>query len=523
MAKSRNIDFEQMMSTGGTSDKQEVLKELMKVHDNEFAMAMQDMWYFSQFIKTFDEENEKIRMFPHYPYLIDVNNRVDKYKRVIVCKSRRMLLSWLGVLRQFWRAMRAGTSVEGTKDVFYGGIMSVGEVEATHLMDRIRALHQSLPLWLTSRNPMVMNNQMEIRFRDGGKIRAFPLKREGPRTFGFTEVFFDEMAFQEVARKVWMGMTPALGARGIVLAVSTPNGEDNLFADIWFNKENRYSDIHRVPFLANTMNPEHGPDWLKLATRGMDKQMIAREFYGSFAAYAGQPVWDTFEKPTHVWDLDKAPMNIVEEVPVYIGWDLGYHYPAAIIAQRNSRDQWLFFKEIQGEDIDFSDFCDRVLQICNSLYKRDRVEEILCMPPDAKFRYHNKSLSGAVNDIGQVKITFTRKGRPPQVRLCPGEVGTRNNEAPRLKEVRKLWKLRGDGRPGIMIHPGMNIFIEGCLSGYCYPETGDSEQPEKTKHSHLQDAAQAIVSAYAKMTSSQLPKADTIKPRPRINLRSGRN
>jgi len=526
VAKKNKIDFNDIVSsTTKGSKKDEALQQLAQAHDTEFALAMTDIWFFAKHIKTFDEENERIRTFPNYQYLQDINEEVDQYRRLVVCKSRRMLLSWLGTLRQLHRAMRAGTKVPGTKDVFAGGIMTVGETEAIHLMDRIRALYESLPAWMQKRNPMNMNNQMEIRFKCGGKIRAFPLKREGPRTFGFTEVFFDEMAFQEAARSVWMGMIPTLGASGIVFAVSTPNGKGNLYADIWFNKDNLYNDIRRYPldstgkpFLAHSDNPEHGANWFKQATKGLDSQMISREFYGSFAAYAGQPVWPAFNRTTHVWDVEEAPMDIQEGVPVYIGWDLGYHFPAAIIAQRNTKDQWLFFREIQGYDEDFDDFSNRVLQTCNALYNRKRVLEIHCVPPDAKFRYSNKSKSGAVNDIGQIKITFrTAQQGEPQVRFSPGEVGTRDNEAPRLKVMRALWKLRKDGLPGIMLHPNMELFIEGCMGGYCYPEKGNTEQPEKNESGHVQDAGQAIVAAYDRMVGSALPKQET-KRRPRIHL-----
>ena len=296
------------------------------------------------------------------------------------------------------------------------------------------------------------------------------------------------------------------------------NGKGNLFADIWFNKDGLYKDIHRVPFLAHTQNPEHGAKWLKKVTQGLDKQMISREFYGSFAAYAGQPVWSAFDKVTHVWDTEEAPMDIQEGVPVYIGWDLGYHFPAATIAQRNTKDQWLFRAEIQGYDEDFEDFSKRVRDICSSIYQRDKVHEIHCVPPDAKFRYSNKSKSGAVNDIGQIKITFrTQQQGEPQVRFCPGEVGTRDNEAPRLKVMRALFKLRKDGLPGLMYHPSMELTIEGCMGGYCYPEKGNTEQPEKNEHGHLQDSQQAIVAAYDRMTTSALPKQET-KKRPRIHL-----
>jgi len=227
----------------------------------------------------------------------------------------------------------------------------------------------------------------------------------------------------------------------------------------------------------------------------MSQKDVAREYYGSFSQGEGDPVWDQFKQDLHVWNVEKnGELAITLARPVYIGFDLGYHFPAATVWQRNSQDQWVGILEYQDYDCDFETFCLNLREKLGALYDRRKALEVFCMPPDAKNTYHQRAKSGARNDVAQVKITFAFGNRLPQVRFCPPEVGTRTNEAPRLKIMRSLFKRRADDRYGIVMHPRMEMFIDGCNGGYTYPE-GGGEQPEKNEYSHLQDSAQSVFAA----------------------------
>ncbi len=496
-------------------------KRLRDAHDAEFVLCGRDFWYWAENVITEDEDQKKQRPFPlDYPYLHDLYADYQNHRKNVMLKSRRLLASWLGMLIMLHNAMFANKGIPGCPEVFLGGVMSIGETEAAYLIQRIKRVYGRLPDWMKHRNKLLKDHMLYMEFEGGGTIRAFALKREGPQTFGFSFVFFDEMALQESVRTVWTGMMPTLGAEGRLMAVSTPNGKGNLFHDIWSNKDDQYQGINRIT-LHWRDNPEHDDAWFKATTAGMDKQMIARMFELSFASYLGQPVWSEFDRAVHVWDIDENPMVIDEDKPVYIGWDLGYHFPAATIWQRNSRDQWLGFMEHQGYDIAFDVFCEQVRDKLNTLYTRSKVREIHCLPPDAINRYNQRTKSGAVNDVGQIKLTFKVRNEPVQTRFCPGEVGTRDNEAPRLKETRKLWRLRADGQPGILLNPSMDLFIEGCLGGYCYPEKGNTEQPDKTEHSHLQDSGQSVFAAYARMAHGAQPVPSQTRERRLIGCGTG--
>ena len=487
--------FEQLLISRG-GDKNPDIRLLVENYYREWELIVSDFWYFANnFIYTFDEENETERPFPDFDYLHMVHEQVESSQETFFLKSRRLLITWYGTVRMFRRAFIAG-SVPSAPQIFKGAFMTVGELECKELIERVQFMYDRLPEWQKAINPMVTDNKMLIEFKGGGSIKAFPLKREGPRSFGFTEVFFDEMAFQEAVRSVYTGMAPTLGAKGKLIAVSTPNGRGNLFHDIWSNRNKQYESINRVT-IEWSENPEHDDKWFKQVCKKMDKRMIAREFGLSFASPAGEPVFLEADRETHV--LKEEPEIIDDEI-IFIWWDFGYHYPAATIWQVNGRDQFVGYAELQGYDVDFNKFASRVLILCNSLYDRDKHKELHAVDPAGKQRFHTKGTSGAVNDIGEIRAVFGRGSTDTtvQVRFGAQQVGTRNNEGPRIKAVRKALKLRGDGNPGLVCSPRMVLFIEGLMGAYCYPEKG-GEEPEKGEPSHLQDTAQYGITVYNRM------------------------
>lgn len=520
------IDYVLGASTKDPAEEQ-ALRQLRAQLDQEFRECAADFWYFCQFVKTEDEDAGELRDFPvHYEHLRKLDYEIEHTQKAIILKSRRLMISWLGMLRMLHSAMFAGSGHPGTYDSFRGGVMSIGETEATYLMERIIKVYKRLPDWLRDRSRMTTENKLFVQFEAGGTIQAFPMKREGPQTFGFTRVFFDEMALQEAARTTWTGLIPTLGAKGKLLAVSTPNGKTNLFYDIWSNKNEMYHGMLRVKLhwtgraefdlkgKKTTYTPSeqpHDEEWYRQVTVGMDKQMIARMFELSFAAYLGDPVWNRFERHTHC----VPETQIMTMRPVLLGWDFGFHFPATVMFQYNTLDQFVGHAEYQDFDVEFGDYAEAVFEYCNGLYNVREVPTIHFVDPAGRQRYHSQAKSGAINDIQEIQRVFRKAGGEPQIRFGAVEIGTRSNEGPRLKETRKVFNLRADGRPGIVLsEQGMSNFIEGCLGAYHYDEKG-GETPVKDEASHLQDAFQYIVTGRGAMFADMKPEPQQLPPRRR--------
>ena len=520
-------------ATGGQSSqtKEEVgfASALKRQHDFEWALCCSDFWYFCSKVETFEDETKRYRPMPlDYPYLRRIIKEWDTHQKSIFLKPRRMMISWLAMLRFMHRAMFAGTGLRDSFDGYFAGIASVDEDQAKYQCERVLKVYRKLPTWMQDRNPMDIQNQTMLKWRLGGKIQGFPMKKEGPQGYGFSDFLFDEMAVQEAARTAWTGLVPAMGASGGLIAVSTPNGKGNIFHDIWINKDNSYEGVHRIE-CDWWDHPEHDDKWFEEITKIMDDQMIARMFLKSFSAYAGKKVWPEFDKRTHVVE----ETEIIEGRPMLIGHDFGFLAPSLLWVQRNHRDQFVIHRELCEYEMGYDRFLAKAIERSNTFYDRRRwtreTGELHFCDPAGRFRYASRSQSGAVNDIAEIKTVFGRyaKTDPPkidnavQVKVGSRDVGTRIIEGPRLKEVRKLWGLRTDGHPGIIINSRCTGFIEGCEGAYCYPDKGNSEQPLKNEASNVQDSLQYLVTGYSRMFHPERPLPEAKAVRRRIGRRTG--
>lgn len=489
----------------------EAQKQILESYHNELAACSQDFWYWAQFVQTVDEENSCNRPYPiQFDYLHDLDRDYEKHQKLVVLKSRRMIVSYHCMLKKLHKAMFAGTQLPGSVDVYHAAAMSTDELQAIYQFGRMYSTYRMLPWWMQDFNPMMNDNKLLMGFQGEGKIQGFACKREGAQGYGFSDILFDEMAWQEFARGTWGGVVPTLGAKGRVQAVSTPNGKGNIFADLWFNKANKWNNVGRLK-LHWTRNPEHDRKWYEAVTEGMEERDIQRHFELSFSYYDGDRVWPAFDYATHVpYKGEPNRFAPIKGRPIYIGWDFGFHSPAALFVQKNTRDQWVCLREYIDFNIDFPDFVKAVKEFRHTFYDPRQFPEVHLVDPAGFQRYHTKGIHGAKCDVDVIKsdIGF---GRTCQVRPGSTDVGTRENEGMRLKAVRKAWSLRSDGRPGIIIDDSCETFIEGCNGGYIFAKGTD--KPDKNEFSHIQDCLQMVITGLQIMAAGKSKDPETAQER----------
>ncbi|MFA5346481.1 MAG: hypothetical protein WC315_09445, partial [Candidatus Omnitrophota bacterium] len=107
----------------------------------EIEACAKDFWYFAQFLRTDDEERELIRPFPlNFDYLHAVFYNLENYKRNVILKSRRELVSLLSLARKLWKAKFAGSDLKGSAGMYYGGYSATDEELAKYQMARISSI-----------------------------------------------------------------------------------------------------------------------------------------------------------------------------------------------------------------------------------------------------------------------------------------------------------------------------------------------------------------------------------------------
>ena len=106
---------------------------------------------------------------------------------------------------------------------------------ALELLSRVTMGYEYLPHWL---KPACLTfNKGELVFSNLSSIRAFASSSDAARGHSANIVILDEFAFlqKNIADKLFTSMYPVISSSksGHFIIVSTPNGTDNLYYDIW--------------------------------------------------------------------------------------------------------------------------------------------------------------------------------------------------------------------------------------------------------------------------------------------------
>lgn len=191
----------------------------------EFALCLQDPKYF---IKNFCylQHPTKGRMkFNLYPYQEDLIDVYHGYRYNISMLPRQMGKSMAAAAYILWYAMfNADSTVLIAAHVYRG---------AQEIMSRIRFMYENCPDHI--RAGATAYNRGSIEFDNGSRILAQATTENTGRGLAISMVYLDEFAFvpPRIASEFWTSLSPTLSTGGKCLITSTPNQDDDQFAQIW--------------------------------------------------------------------------------------------------------------------------------------------------------------------------------------------------------------------------------------------------------------------------------------------------
>ena len=248
----------------------------------EIARCKRDIVYFAEHyariinldkglhvIKLYDIQKEFLR------FLVDNN-------RVICCSGRQQGKSTIYCIYACWL-----TQFFPEKAVM---ILANKAATSIELVQKISDMWRYLPPWLKS--AAVVVNQGTIAFSNKSSIRGFASSSDAARGFSANVVICDEFAFlqKSLADKLFTSMFPVISSskNGKFIIVSTPNGTDNLYYEIWQKANNKEAGKNLDGWKAFTMwwwqVPGHDEAWKAKQIEAIGAVRFAQEFNNEFLA-----------------------------------------------------------------------------------------------------------------------------------------------------------------------------------------------------------------------------------------------
>ena len=106
---------------------------------------------------------------------------------------------------------------------------------AQEIMQRIRYAYESVPDFI--RAGVTSYNKGSLEFENGSRIVAQTTTETTGRGMSISLLYCDEFAFVKpnMAREFWTSISPTLATGGKAIITSTPNSDEDQFAEIWKN------------------------------------------------------------------------------------------------------------------------------------------------------------------------------------------------------------------------------------------------------------------------------------------------
>lgn len=212
-------------------------------------------------------------LFDLYDYQVELIENLIENRWVIALLSRQMGKTQTISMYLLWYAMF-------TEDQTIL-IASKNNAHAMEIMDRIRFAYEELPHWLKA--GCKYYNKHNIEFDNGSRIKSEATTEKTGRGLSISKLYLDELAFinPRIQENMWASLAPTLSTGGSAIISSTPNGDTELFAQLWRGANTNQNSFKAIFFPWNR-HPERGEEYLKEMRGQLGEKKFRQEVLAEF-------------------------------------------------------------------------------------------------------------------------------------------------------------------------------------------------------------------------------------------------
>jgi len=174
-------------------------------------------------------------LFEPYEYQLDLIENYNQHRKSINMLGRQMGKTTVAAGYLLWYAMFRPDS-----EIL---VASNKGKNAADIMRRIRYAYEHCPDHIRAGTSEY--NKGSISFDNGSRIVAETTTETTGRGMSISLVYLDEFAFVKtgIASEFWTSLSPTLATGGKCIITSTPNNDEDIFANIWRQAENIFDEF----------------------------------------------------------------------------------------------------------------------------------------------------------------------------------------------------------------------------------------------------------------------------------------
>lgn len=170
-------------------------------------------------------------------------------------------------------------------------IASKNQSHSLEIAARVRFAYEELPNWIKA--GLKYYNRHNIEFDNGSRIVSEATTEKTGRGLSISKLYLDELAFinPRIQELMWASLAPTLSTGGSAIISSTPNGDTELYAQLWRRAMSGTQDAagtNFVPFQVHWReHPERGDEYWETMVNMLGllktRQEVGTEFLSSDA------------------------------------------------------------------------------------------------------------------------------------------------------------------------------------------------------------------------------------------------
>jgi hypothetical protein len=222
-----------------------------------------------------------------YDFQLDLIDNYHSSRKSVNMVSRQMGKTTVAAGYLLWYAMFNSDATILIASNKYDG--------AQEIMHRVRYAYESVPDHI--RAGVTVYNKRSMNFDNQSRIVATATTENTGRGMSLSLVYLDEFAFVEpnIAKEFWTSLSPTLSTGGKCIITSTPNTDEDQFADIWFGA-NKLVDANGnetevgvngfKPYIATwEKHPDRDQDWADAEQAALGEDRFLREHKCQFITF----------------------------------------------------------------------------------------------------------------------------------------------------------------------------------------------------------------------------------------------
>ena len=248
--------------------KEQVLIEYVKcVKDTPYALRT--------YLQTYDNTVSKYVPLELFPDQVTLLDDYENYNENIALKYRQAGVS---TVTAAWASKKLAFAKKTKPEKIL--IIANKLDTAQEMANKVRGFVEQWPSWVDIGFTKEKNSQRHYKLTNGCEVKAVATSKDALRGYTPTILIFDEAAYIEADSDFWSACMASLSTGGKVIVISTPNGHDPIYYEIYDQADRGMNDF-KVSEMYWYKDPRYTKDLYLVQTEDVIDYFLNKENYKS--------------------------------------------------------------------------------------------------------------------------------------------------------------------------------------------------------------------------------------------------